>query len=477
MKSNSNAFSTQEKKFLRKLHDTARLVRDLDGKVAILTHYDTDGLAAGGAFLRYFALNNNPFVIRATTKLDDNILADFFNLSADHYIMLDLGSDLDRVIPIWMDRGSHGDLLIIDHHKIVKYNEYVENFTFVNPEYYDIDGGTTACTAIMSALITYYATKEEDKYLLELGIVGGYGDMQLQNNISAINQYFVNKAIKNNVVEYVKDFIFFLNRKMPLFRALTWMFIPYIPKFSGRDDVGINILEKVGIPIEKEERYTTIDDINEKQKEEILSVILEYLSSLGVSINVKDLIRESYELKLEDDDILSTAEGFSSILSALGRMEKESLGLLLASGSRGEILDEAKRILDERRKLINRYLEEALRRIRIYGDKIAIIDFRGFDFNPRFTGSISTILSKSITLSDKVVVVLGEEEGKIKVSARAPKTLVKQGFDLSVIMRNLSKKVGGVGGGHNVAAGASLNKTENIRDILVTELMEALPRG
>jgi single-stranded-DNA-specific exonuclease len=48
------------------------------------------------------------------------------------------------------------------------------------------------------------------------------------------------------------------------------------------------------------------------------------------------------------------------------------------------------------------------------------------------------------------------DEQNIKVSARATRDLVLRGLDLSVAIRLASEKVGGSGGGHRIAAGASI---------------------
>ncbi len=42
------------------------------------------------------------------------------------------------------------------------------------------------------------------------------------------------------------------------------------------------------------------------------------------------------------------------------------------------------------------------------------------------------------------------------MSARAPKELVRKGLNLSDIMRDAAAEVGGMGGGHAVAAGATV---------------------
>ena len=44
----------------------------------------------------------------------------------------------------------------------------------------------------------------------------------------------------------------------------------------------------------------------------------------------------------------------------------------------------------------------------------------------------------------------------MKVSARGTQDLVRSGLNLAVAISQAAEKVGGVGGGHNVAAGATI---------------------
>jgi RecJ-like exonuclease len=65
-----------------------------------------------------------------------------------------------------------------------------------------------------------------------------------------------------------------------------------------------------------------------------------------------------------------------------------------------------------------------------------------------------------------------EEVAEVKVSARGTPTLTRRGLDLSVVMREASQAVGGDGGGHNVAAGATVPKgTEDEFVALADELV------
>jgi len=54
------------------------------------------------------------------------------------------------------------------------------------------------------------------------------------------------------------------------------------------------------------------------------------------------------------------------------------------------------------------------------------------------------------------ILAFANADDGIKVSARGTKDLVARGLDLSTIMREAAKSVGGEGGGHQVAAGATI---------------------
>jgi RecJ-like exonuclease len=51
-----------------------------------------------------------------------------------------------------------------------------------------------------------------------------------------------------------------------------------------------------------------------------------------------------------------------------------------------------------------------------------------------------------------------KSKDEVKASARATQILVDKGLDLSVVINNAAKSVDGTGGGHNIAAGATIPK-------------------
>jgi RecJ-like exonuclease len=68
------------------------------------------------------------------------------------------------------------------------------------------------------------------------------------------------------------------------------------------------------------------------------------------------------------------------------------------------------------------------------------------------------------------------ENGDIKVSARTTQNFVDKGLDLSKALKKAAEELGGVGGGHNIAAGATIpqGKEEEFLDLLENEFKNQL---
>ena len=57
---------------------------------------------------------------------------------------------------------------------------------------------------------------------------------------------------------------------------------------------------------------------------------------------------------------------------------------------------------------------------------------------------------------DMPIIAFADSDDGVKVSARADKSLVRKGLDLASVMKIAAEVVGGYGGGHNIAAGATI---------------------
>ena len=54
------------------------------------------------------------------------------------------------------------------------------------------------------------------------------------------------------------------------------------------------------------------------------------------------------------------------------------------------------------------------------------------------------------------LITLNHKDDMVKISARGTKPLISRGLDLSVALRKAAEAVGGAGGGHTIASGASV---------------------
>jgi RecJ-like exonuclease len=76
------------------------------------------------------------------------------------------------------------------------------------------------------------------------------------------------------------------------------------------------------------------------------------------------------------------------------------------------------------------------------------------------TGAVSSLVSSSTLFgaSKVTLVVTSTKDGGTKVSARATEELLAKGVNLGRVLQHLTPKYGGTGGGHAIAAGATLGR-------------------
>jgi len=71
-------------------------------------------------------------------------------------------------------------------------------------------------------------------------------------------------------------------------------------------------------------------------------------------------------------------------------------------------------------------------------------------------GAVVAGLGIRYLFADMPLITLNHKEETVKISARGNKLLISKGLDLSVALRRAAEAMGGTGGGHNIASGASI---------------------
>lgn len=460
-------------KLLARIKKVAREIREwARRKWLIITHYDADGLSSAGTIAKLLInLGNEVFVIRVLDSLSESETASISSFNADVFLFLDLGSD--KLIEIRRDLSTKGKVFIVDHHQTA--TDEFHGVEVVNPELLGLDGGRIGCTSVLSSLIALFSSGEQDPWYLKLGLVGAAGDLQLKSpSPGSINEYLLSESIRRGIVRRFKTFSFFKLTNSPIHKGICWNFDPFIPGLTGREDVVISLLTSANVRLKDDEGWRRIKDLTEEEKMAIAEKVIEFITqgSERSGIRTNDFIDVVYEFPDESDELLSTAESFSSTLNACGRMGREDLAILLALGDRsGGLLEKLRELMESRRKRLGSMLEALKERVMRRG-KVLLFDGKGV-VEPRFAGSIATILSLSPDYRRNVIVVTAGEGNKVKISARCPPDL-RANVNLGLVMRNLALKLRGTGGGHRVAAGADIRlgeiNYESVRETVIREL-------
>lgn len=454
------------------LQDAAKLLLDLrEERFAFLTHYDADGLSSGGIMLRSAVRMNMDFCFRITADLTGQDFQDFLRTSADVYLFTDLGTGHMDAVDAGIPDGKTA--LILDHHQLQHPPPERDEIVLVNPELHDIDGGRDGCAAVLAALLAFFMTDDNDSYPLRLGVVGMVADMQKADD--GVNRFLLDLAEKDGTVKRRTDFAFFRLANAPIHKALCWTDTPYIPDLSGREDTAVSLLSSQGISLRDGNRWRTVSELTQEEKEQIVRVVVEHTASKGAKIRSSDFMETTYVFPDEAESSLAVAHEFGSLLNACGRMRRAELGLLLAAGSRGEVLLEVSKLVEEKRAKVAAQLEEARKSFYVR-EGVMVVDGRRF-IDENFAGTVSTVLSKSPVHHGQVILIFTDTaDGGLKVSSRAPVPLTDQGFNLGRILSKVATKLGGEGGGHKMAAGATIpsenaeTAIEQITQVCVEEL-------
>ncbi len=443
---------TQAANIIKNHIDTHELIR-------VISHIDADGLAAAGILGKTLQRAEAFFRIRIVKQLTEEIVNEL--ISEDHslLIFMDLGSgSLDLLDAKLKDC----ELIIFDHHKPM--NVTIPQLTHINPHLASYDG----TREISGAGVTYLTAKAMDNTnidLAPLAIVGALGDSQDKNDergLIGLNEGIVDDAVNTGCIKVERDLLLFGRETRPIHKALAYTTDPFIPGLSNAEDKCLGFLNNLDIDLKIHDRWRTINDLTVEEKEKIFSKIATYLSSKGSpDSDALRLIGKIYTLTNEDRfKPMRDGREYASFLNACGRMRKGGLGVAVAMGSRGETLDEALEILNNYKKTLSQYLDWVIQIPNVLRKLKNIYVINGSDkIDELIIGTIASILSSGY-LKEKmpIIALTSSEDGMVKVSGRIPNDFNRGNLDLGTIFREISTKLNGIGGGHNVAAGALLPK-------------------
>ncbi len=431
----------------------------------IVTHIDADGITAGSIAAETLKNLGKDFEIRFLKQLDPLTVR---SLKEDGRLLwfTDLGSGSANII---------GDAIITDHHEpvlevpmekrgdILAYADAVGKATeyHLNPHLFGYNGSTDISGAGTAFMVAYSVSKE-NAYLSALAIVGAVGDMQAlkTGRLEGLNREILDMGKKAGVLDWKMDISLYGRETRELNRMLQYASEPPFPGISGDEEAAIAFLLDIGIDL-KDERgeWRRWTDLADWERKRVINSLINLMLDSGYDArDVQGLISEVYLLtKEEPGTVLHDAKEFSTLLNSCGRYGFGDIGYRVCAGDRGEYLDRAMDLLQGHRKMLVEmlgFIKDG--GIREYG---SIQYFHGGDSIPEeITGTLAGMaLSSGMARNDMPIFAFTtKDDGNIKVSGRATQAMVNKGLRLDEIMNRVSEELGGAGGGHDIAAGATI---------------------
>lgn len=426
--------------------------------ILLVTHFDADGLSAGSIMLGAVRRLGAPAHQRVVESLSVSAVEDLDGIESELVILTDMGSgQLDL-----LGRGLRDKQVVVaDHHQTL--GEPAENTHQLNPHTVGYDG-STAISGAGTAYLLAKALDERNKDLSPIAVVGCLGDQQdkgPQRRLTGLNAEILKDAVELNLLEETQDLIFFGRQTRPVHKAIASTTSPFLPGLSGEEDKCLALLDLARIPTKLEEKWRTISDLSLEEKRRLVDRIIQHMMAMGLNgEKALELIGSVYTLVKEDPwTSLRDGREFATLLNSCGRTGRASLGIALGLGDRGVAFKEAEMVYSEYKKWLATYMNWLATRPDALNRRKNTVIIRGEGvIDENMAGAVSSLVSSSNFFGSDMVtlVITTRKDGAIKVSARASDRLVSKGVNLGKILQTLTQNYEGSGGGHAIAAGATV---------------------
>jgi RecJ-like exonuclease len=454
-------------------------------EVLLASHIDADGLTSAAIAASALERAGVPFEAGFANQLDADELDRIAATDYDTVLLTDFGSgQLDLVA----EHEAAGDFtpVVVDHHQPAD----ATTTYHLNPLLEGIDGaselsgaGAAYVLARAIAIETGDPPAENDRGmdapkadtpddrtpddrtpdnrdLAALAVVGAVGDMQASGGeLVGANRSIVDEGEAAGVLETGTDLALYGKQTRPLPKLLEYASDVYVPGVSNDEAGTLRFLDDLDLDLKSGGDWRRWVDLDDDERQTIASALVQRAVERGVPARKIDgLVGTTYTLTREPKGTeLRDASEFSTLLNATARYDRADVGLSVCLGNRDGALDRARTLLREHR----RNLSAGIRQVEQEGVTHET-HVQWFHAGDRIRETIVGIVagmalgSDGVDRSIPIVAFAEKDDDSIKVSARGTHALVRRGLDLSAAMHDAATAVDGEGGGHDVAAGATI---------------------
>ena len=432
---------------LKRARECAHAIEKQD-EILIVSHVDADGLASAGIICGALDRIEKGYEVKIVKQLDPSVFLDIS--SAEAVIFTDLGSgSLDLIDDL-------GPLCVIaDHHQPAGRSDTALH---LNPHLFGFNGATDLSGSGATYLIARALGENAD--LADLAVVGAVGDLQhvRDGRLRGVNRLILDEAEKHAVVAAEKDLQAFGRQTRPIHKLLEYASNPYIPGITGNSDQILGFLTSLNIELKEGGKWKKWIDLSSIERRTIISALIQRCLAQGMPPEIiQNLVGEVYTLlKEERGTALRDASEYATLLNATARYGFEKIGVAVCMGDREGSYRKANELLLVHRENLARGLNYVKQ-----SGVTTLSNLQYFHAGDNILETIVGIVAGMCKNLDGVnrhlpIVGLANSEEGVKVSARGTQTLVQRRLNLARAMSEAANSVGGVGGGHDIAAGATI---------------------
>jgi|Deesub1362B_J571_1020462.scaffolds.fasta_scaffold00856_9 single-stranded DNA-specific DHH superfamily exonuclease len=401
----------------------AELIEEHDF-IRIFTHYDVDGISAGGVIARALLRANRRFHISFLNGLNSKKL----NYSDDELVVfLDMGSGYPDIVS-----EVDANVIVIDHHFPTGKITPKKRFVHVNPHLSGIDGSFELSASGTAYIVANQLGRNED--LCGVALAGIIGDKQ---KIKGGNAEIIREGMNKGFIEEKKGVSLYSGKLREVLKISVEPFLDFYEK----DDELEEFLMRAGLNGEKE-----VDELDEEEMRRLSdAIVLRILENGGSEEVIHEIVGKRFILR---EELINNALMMSDVINSCGRVSAFGIGFGICMRDEKFL----NRGIEIWRKFQIELLEQiSLRRREVKeGDCIRYLVMK----DAPTTGPIATVLSRYI-FSDMPFIAINIKKDVAKVSSRTTMRM-SEIVDLGEIMSIAAGKAGGRGGGHRVAAGANI---------------------
>ncbi len=401
----------------------------------ILTHYDVDGVCSAGIVASKLLDMGKRFHISFLRNAD----RDFILREAEKgepIILTDLGSSLVNELK--------GDVLILDHHKPPGDSDEVIH---INPHLFGYDGSIEATATTMAYMLA------SDRKYARCFLAGILGDKQYLPRDGPV-------GLNRKLVELLDVRMEF---DLPLFGevgdAVFYSIEPFYPGLSGNREGVHRMLERIGINPTR-----NVDTLDPDEKTRLGS----YLAlNLVRNSKIPDAGKHIVDL---DFQVEGSVRYLTELIDSACRTDNQSVAMAYILGEE-ESFDRMEVL---RREYRSQVIEELYRMLENLIEREHVQFY--YARSSYLASTVATIAT--MHLLDPKKVTLAMHMGEVtSVSARAHRSIMDH-VDLGAVMRRVAEELGGHGGGHRMAAGATIprGREEEFVEKVNAEIERSLSR-